>query len=145
MKNKKIIYAIIGIVILISMVVIIAIISNKPMPIDHTPKESTSIIEELKKKYSDKKYLKLNDMKYLYGIDIGGTTVKMGLFGEDGTLKEKTVEALKEENFKMIFVDFRPTAESFAKYFYDRVKEIGYDVKLAKVYETPNNMAAYGE
>ena len=25
------------------------------------------------------------------------------------------------------------------------VKEIGYDVKLAKVYETPNNMAAYGE
>ena len=64
---------------------------------------------------------------------------------EQGTLKEKTVEALKEENFKMIFVDFRPTAESFAKYFYDRVKEIGYDVKLAKVYETPNNMAAYGE
>ena len=64
---------------------------------------------------------------------------------EEGTLKEKTVEALKEENFKMIFVDFRPTAESFAKYFYDRVKEIGYDVKLAKVYETPNNMAAYGE
>ena len=59
MKNKKIIYAIIGIIILISMVVIIAIISNKPMPIDHTPKESTSIIEELKKKYSDKKYLKL--------------------------------------------------------------------------------------
>ena len=37
MKNKKIIYAIIGIAILISMVVIIAIISNKPMPIDHTP------------------------------------------------------------------------------------------------------------
>lgn len=60
MKNKKIIYAIIGIVILISMVVIIAIISNKPMPIDHTPKESTSIIEELKKKYSDKKVFKIN-------------------------------------------------------------------------------------
>ena len=76
-------------------------------------------------------------MKYLYGIDIGGTTVKMGLFGEDGTLKEKTVEALKEENFKMIFVDFRPTAESFAKYFYDRVKEIGYDV-IAMVKKTPN-------
>ena len=59
MKNKKIIYAIIGIVILISIVVIIAIISNKPMPIDHTPKEATSILEELKKKYLDKKYLKL--------------------------------------------------------------------------------------
>ena len=59
MKNKKIIYAIIGIVILISMVVIIAIISNKPIEVDHTPKEATSIIEELKKKYPDKKYLKL--------------------------------------------------------------------------------------
>ena len=59
MKNKKIIYAIIGIAILISMVVIIAIISNKPMPIEYTPKEATSIIEELKKKYPDKKYLKL--------------------------------------------------------------------------------------
>ena len=65
MKNKKIIYAIIGIVILISMVVIIAIISNKPMPIDHTPKESTSIIEELKKKYPDKKYLKLTSGEIL--------------------------------------------------------------------------------
>lgn len=64
---------------------------------------------------------------------------------EEGTLKEKTVEALREEDFKMIFVDFRPTAENFAKYFYDRVKENGYDVKLVKVYETPNNMAAYGE
>ena len=57
MKNKKIIYAIIGIVILISMVVIIAIISNKPMPKDRTPKEATSILEELKKKYLDKKYI----------------------------------------------------------------------------------------
>ena len=28
-------------------------------------------------------------MKYLYGIDIGGTTVKMGLFGEDGTFKRE--------------------------------------------------------
>lgn len=59
MKNKKIIYAILGIVILISIVVIIAIISNKPMLIDHTPNGSSSIVEELKKKYPDKKYLKL--------------------------------------------------------------------------------------
>ena len=65
MKNKKIIYAIIGIVILISMVVIIAIISNKPIEVDHTPKEATSIIEELKKKYPDKKYLKLTSGEIL--------------------------------------------------------------------------------
>ena len=59
MKNKKMIYAIIGIVILIAIGVIIAIVSNKPMLRDHTPKEATSIIEELKNKYPDKKYLKL--------------------------------------------------------------------------------------
>lgn len=28
-------------------------------------------------------------MKYCYGVDIGGTTVKMGLFEEDGTILEK--------------------------------------------------------
>ena len=31
-------------------------------------------------------------MKYIYGIDIGGTTIKIGLFAEDGTLKEKWKE-----------------------------------------------------
>ena len=54
MKNKKIIYAIIGIAVLIAIIVIIAIISNKPMLIDHTPIEAESITQELKKKYPDK-------------------------------------------------------------------------------------------
>ena len=63
--NKKIIYAIIGIIILIAIIVIIAIISNKPMLIDHTPPEAQSIIEALKKKYPDKDYKKLNDGKFL--------------------------------------------------------------------------------
>ena len=39
-------------------------------------------------------------MKYLYGIDIGGTTVKMGLFGEDGTLKEKWEIKTRTEKWK---------------------------------------------
>ena len=65
MKNKRIIYAIIGIIVLIAIVVIIAIISNKPMLIDHTPPEAQSIMEELKKKYSDKEYKKLNDGEFL--------------------------------------------------------------------------------
>ena len=64
---------------------------------------------------------------------------------ETGSLKEKTMEALAEEDFRIIQVDFRPTAENFAKYFYDRMKENGYQVCLVKVYETPNNMAGYGE
>ena len=28
-------------------------------------------------------------MKYCFGVDIGGTTVKMGLFEEDGTILDK--------------------------------------------------------
>lgn len=64
---------------------------------------------------------------------------------EKNTLKKKTIEALKEEKFKIIEVDFRPTAESFAKFFYDRFTELGYKVKEAVVYETPNNCASYSE
>ena len=64
---------------------------------------------------------------------------------EKGTLKEKTMEALTEEEFKIIQVDLRPTAENFARYFYERMQKAGYKVSLVKVYETPNNMAGYGE
>lgn len=67
------------------------------------------------------------------------------LIMERGTLKEKTMIALMEEEFRIIQVEFRPTAENFARYFYERMKELGYQVSLVKVYETPNNMAGYGE
>lgn len=45
------------------------------------------------------------------------------LIVEEGSLKEKTVEALREENFRMVFLPFRPTAENFAKYVYDELKK----------------------
>lgn len=64
---------------------------------------------------------------------------------EKGTLRQKTIEALKEEKFRMIEVDFRPTAENFAKYFYDIIAEKGYDVAEVVVYETPNKCASYSE
>ena len=41
------------------------------------------------------------------------------LIYESGTLKDTTVEALKDENFKTLEVPFRPTAENFAKFFFD--------------------------
>ena len=45
-------------------------------------------------------------MKYLYGIDVGGTTVKLGLFSEDGKLMEKwEIPTRKEENGKNILTD----------------------------------------
>ena len=62
---------------------------------------------------------------------------------ERGSLREKTFEALTGENFLIEQVDFRPTAENFAKYFYDRMTEKGYRILESTVYETPNNRASY--
>lgn len=39
---------------------------------------------------------------------------------EKNTLKETTLEALKSENFHIIALDFRPTAENMARYFHER-------------------------
>lgn len=64
---------------------------------------------------------------------------------EKNSLKSSTVEALKEEGFRMVQLDFRPTAERFSKYFYDRMVKKGYQVKAVSVYETPNNCASYEE
>lgn len=62
---------------------------------------------------------------------------------EEGSLKEKTREALLEEEFRIVEVSFRPTAENLAEYFYDAMEEEGYQIVLVKVYETPNNCAGY--
>lgn len=64
---------------------------------------------------------------------------------EKDSLMAKTLEALFEEGFNLKIVDFRPTAENFARYFYDRFKERGYQVNKATVYETPSNCAIYCE
>lgn len=64
---------------------------------------------------------------------------------ETGSLKEATVQALEAEGFRMIQVPFRPTAEHFAKHFYENLKEMGYQVRAVEVYETPNNCAVYQE
>lgn len=62
---------------------------------------------------------------------------------EEGSLKEKTKEALFEEEFAIVELPFRPTAENLAKYFYEKMEEKEYQVVLVKVYETPNNCAGY--
>ncbi len=64
---------------------------------------------------------------------------------EAGSLKQTAMEALKEGGFRFIEVNFRPTAESFSRYFYERMKEKGYQVARASVYETPDNCASYEE
>ena len=67
------------------------------------------------------------------------------LIMEGGTLKPATLAALKEEGFCIVEVAFRPTAENFAKYFYEEMKKKGYAVSSALVYETPTNCAEYRE
>ncbi|MDF2613860.1 MAG: queD [Clostridia bacterium] len=64
---------------------------------------------------------------------------------EEGTMREETLGCLLQDAFKIIKVPFRPTAENFAAYFYNRMKADGFDVKRATVYETPANSAAYEE
>jgi 6-pyruvoyltetrahydropterin/6-carboxytetrahydropterin synthase len=67
------------------------------------------------------------------------------LMFEKGTLKETTVLALEEEGFNILPLDFRPTAENLAKYFWDRLKAKGYPLSCVEVYETPKNCASYSE
>ena len=67
------------------------------------------------------------------------------LIYEAGSLKSATLAALREEDFRMVEVPFRPTAENFSHYIYELIREKGYEVHRVEVYETPNNCAAYEE
>lgn len=64
---------------------------------------------------------------------------------EKNSIKEETLKMLLSEGFCIHQVDYRPTAENFAAYFYHELKKKGYWVKEAVVYETPNNCAVYSE
>ena len=61
---------------------------------------------------------------------------------ETGSLSEKLYQALIDENFKIINLPFRPTAENLAKYIYEALSK-DYLVDCLEVYETPNNCASY--
>lgn len=55
-------------------------------------------------------------MKYCFGIDIGGTTVKMGFFSEEGTLLEKwEIPTRKGSNPEPLLEDIRDTIETLMK------------------------------
>jgi 6-pyruvoyltetrahydropterin/6-carboxytetrahydropterin synthase len=64
---------------------------------------------------------------------------------QEGTMREETLNCIVQDGFRVIQVDFRPTAENFAAFFYNKIKEKGYSVKRATVYETPANSASYEE
>ena len=65
MKNKKLIYVIVIFVLLISIIATLVFNGKKQESNDNTPKEESSIMDVLKKKYPDKNYFKLNDGEVL--------------------------------------------------------------------------------
>ncbi len=67
------------------------------------------------------------------------------LIYEAGSLREKTLEALREEEFRLVEVPFRPTAENFARYFFEEIQRAGFPVRRVEVFETPTNCAVYEE
>ena len=62
---------------------------------------------------------------------------------EKDKMRSLTLKCLKEDGFKVIEVKFRPTAENFAKYFYDRMVSEGFQMYNVTVFETPTNCASY--
>ncbi|MBU3153951.1 6-carboxytetrahydropterin synthase QueD [Clostridium estertheticum] len=62
-----------------------------------------------------------------------------------GSMRDETLNCINQDGFKVILVDFRTTAENFAKFFFKQMKDKGYNVKRTTVYETPNNSASYEE
>ena len=65
------------------------------------------------------------------------------LLVEEGSLKENTLNALREEGFSLAMLPFRTTAENFSRYLYEMLTAKGYSVKEVSVYETPTNCATY--
>lgn len=63
---------------------------------------------------------------------------------EKNSLRSATLTALHEENFRVIEIPCRPTAENFAKLFYDSLRKT-LPVSRVTVYETPDNCASYTE
>lgn len=64
---------------------------------------------------------------------------------ERDSMRNATLNYLKKDGFKIVEIDFRPTAENFSRYIFDYFKERKIPVKKVIVYETPNNCATYSE
>lgn len=66
------------------------------------------------------------------------------LIYETNSLRESTLTALREEGFSLTPFPYRPTAEHFAKYFFETLSQT-LPLKSVTVYETPENCAVYEE
>ncbi len=64
---------------------------------------------------------------------------------EENSIRKELFFALMEEGFSVKIMKFRPTAENMARYFYEAMQGLGYNMKAVTVYETPENCASYME
>ncbi|WP_099189495.1 6-carboxytetrahydropterin synthase QueD [Tepidibacter mesophilus] len=64
---------------------------------------------------------------------------------QENTMRKETLQCLSQDGFRILEVKFRPTAENFSFFFFNYMKEKGYNVKKATVYETPTNSSTYEE
>ncbi|WP_165044858.1 6-carboxytetrahydropterin synthase [Adlercreutzia sp. ZJ138] len=62
---------------------------------------------------------------------------------EEGSLEQKTMACLENETFRMTVLPFRSTSENLARYFSDRLVEMGFPVQSVEMYETATNCAIY--
>ena len=61
---------------------------------------------------------------------------------ETNSLSTDLYQALINENFKIVSLPFRPTAENLARYIFELLAK-KYNLDCIDVYETPNNCASY--
>ncbi len=66
------------------------------------------------------------------------------LIYERDSLKSSTLAALRDEGFSLTEFPLRPTAENFARVFYEELGKT-LPVKRVTVYETPDNRASFEE
>ena len=64
------------------------------------------------------------------------------LINETNSLSTDLYQALINENFKIVSLPFRPTAENLARYIFELLAK-KYNLDCIDVYETPNNCASY--
>ena len=118
MKNRKNIYFIIALVILIAVIVIITIKNNDLKSNNDTPSEAKSIMDVLKEKYPDKEYKKLIGIEFLD---------ENTLFSEYSFI-----------NNNSIYI-FNPSKLDNNEFEYKKVYDIDKNIKVMNI--TPNSGA----
>ena len=65
---------------------------------------------------------------------------------EDNVEGREVASKLKEvNNFEILFLPFRTTAEEMSRYIYNKLKEMNFPIYEVELFETPTNRIIYSE